>query len=135
MKRGQLKSTGGLRGYGLGRNNKPIKSIGRITQERIDRKKQWEIDHPPSTDTNGDLYYMCHICCYFGEDDHVAYVPFKKYVLEHIVPKGRLSLEESQADSNLGPSHIKCNLDKGSILLEDMECSPMTGRPNPNAQK
>jgi len=132
MKRNPLKNTGGLRGGGLQKTSKPINKLGRIYHERKQRKIEWEEKHPPLTDKYGNKYYKCHICEYFGEPIDISYVMYEKYVLEHKVPKGRLSLEESQLDSNLGPAHIHCNNEKGSRLLCEMEMSPMSCIPNPN---
>lgn len=132
MRSGGLKRSGGLSGGGLKKTTKPINQNGRITQERRGRKVQWEKDHPPMQLANGVKYYFCHVCLYFGEPDNIAFVRYERYVLEHIVPKGRLSLEESQEDSNLGPSHIDCNNEKGSMELWQMQKSPKSGLPNPH---
>lgn len=131
MKRTPLKRGSGLRRSGLQSSRKPINKFGRIAKERADRKKQWEVDHPPLVDSRGVKHYYCHICTYFGETAVVAYVRYEQYVLEHIIPKGRLTLEESQEDKNLGPSHVLCNNVKGSQLLCKMTSSPKTGLPNP----
>lgn len=131
MKRTPLRRTGGLSRSGLQSSRKPINRYGRIAKERAERKKQWEGDHPPLLDNKGRQYYLCHICTYFGEPEVVAYVRYENYVLEHIIPKGRLTLDESQADKNLGPSHIICNNEKGSQLLCNMKSSPKSGLPNP----
>lgn len=124
MKRTPLK-----RGAGMRRT--PIKKFGRISKERSDRRKQWILDHPP-LELYGLKFYFCHICEYFKEDPYVSRVLFNKFILEHIIPKGRLTLEESQEDSNLAPAHHLCNEMKGSQLLEQMLYSPMTGKPNPH---
>lgn len=118
-------------GRGLQRGRTQINKYGRIAKERADRKKQWELDNPPLVNKEGNGYYLCHICVYFGEPEVVAYVAYERYVLEHIVPRGRLTLEESQKESNLGPSHVFCNTQKGSQELWEMETSPKSGRPNP----
>lgn len=133
MKRNGLKNTGGLNTNYIKRGSGGINRVGRITRERIERKKQWEKDNPPMVSPDGSKFYHCHICKYFGEPDSISYVSYDRYVLEHIIPKGRLSLDESQQDSNLAPAHSSCNLVKGSALLEDMITSPMTGKPNPHA--
>lgn len=130
-----MKRTGLKRGAGMRRT--PIKKFGRISKERADRRAQWIADHPPLEGWNRYnahhfQYYNCHICVYFNEHKSVARVLFENFVLEHIVPKGQLTLEESQEDSNLGPAHVLCNNVKGSQLLEQMEVSPMTNKSNPH---
>lgn len=131
MKRTPMSRGAGLRrGSGL-RRTKPINKYGKIAKERADRKKKWEIDHPPMLNKKGNPYYLCHICLYFGESETIAYVAYERYVLEHIIPKGRLTLSESQEDNNLGPSHVICNSVKGSRELWEMEASPKSGLPNP----
>lgn len=132
MRSNGLRRSSGLSGSGLNKTTKPINPYGRISKERRERKLQWEIDHPPIVSPKGVKYYYCHICVYFKEEPKVAFVLYEKYVLEHIVPKGRLTLEESQEDDNLGPSHVLCNTEKGSRELCEMEKSPQTGLPNPN---
>ena len=131
MKRTPLKRTSSLGRGGLQRSRKPINRYGRIAKERADRKAQWEADHPPLENKRGKKYYICHICAYFGEPEYVQVVLYERYVLEHIIPKGRLTLTESQEDENLGPSHVMCNLVKGSNELWEMEKSPKSGLPNP----
>ena len=132
MKRTPLKRTSSLGRGGLQRSKKPINRYGRVAKERADRKKEWENDHPPIVNKRGRKHYYCHICIYFKESMTVAYVSYERYVLEHITPKGRLSLEESQEDSNLGPAHVLCNNVKGSQALCEMEKSPKSGLPNPH---
>ena len=131
MKRTPLKRTSGLGRGGLSRSRTPINRYGRIAKERHERKQRWESDHPPMLNSKGEQYYLCHICLYFGETEQRAYVAYERYVLEHIIPKGRLTLDESQEDENLGPSHVYCNNQKGSQELWQMEKSPKSGLPNP----
>lgn len=132
MRSGGLRRTQGLSGRGMKRNHKPINPYGRIAKERYERKKQWEVDHPPLENKKGQKYYLCHICLYFGEDRSIAVVLYERYVLEHKIPKGNISLEESQKDENLGPAHVMCNNEKGSRELWQMEKSPKSGLPNPH---
>jgi len=131
MKRTGLNRTSSLSSRGMSRTFKPINKYGRLAKERAERKERWEQDHPPMLNTKGNPYYECHICLYFGETRDIAYVAYERYVLEHIVPKGRLEFDASQEDSNLGPSHVFCNTEKGSLELWQMEKSPKSGLPNP----
>ena len=135
MKRTGLKRGSGLQRGGLSKSRKPINKFGPVAKERAARKKLWEKEHPPKTDDIGNQYYLCHICLYFGESERVAYVLFERYVLEHKIPKGKLSLEESQLDENLGPSHVICNTEKGSQYLWQMEQSPINKLPNPHVSQ
>ena len=132
MKRTPLKRTSGLGRGGLQRSRTPINRYGRIAKERHERKQRWEEEHPPMLNPKGNKYYLCHICLYFGETEQVAYVAYERYVLEHIVPKGRLDLDASQEDENLGPSHVSCNNEKGSQELWQMKESPKSGLLNPH---
>lgn len=130
MNRSPLRPGNGLNRTGIHRTSKPI-DYGRIAKQRHDRKMQWEHDHPPLQTVTGKKYYYCHICMYFGELPKIAFVLYDRYVLDHIIPKGRLSLEESEEDKNLGPAHVMCNLEKGSIELWQMKESPKSHLPNP----
>lgn len=125
-----MKSSPMKRGSGLKRTGN-INQVGRITQQRRDRRAEWIKDHPPMQLANGETFYVCHICEYFGEDLFTRLVSPNVFMLEHIVPKGRLTVKESEEDSNLAPAHSKCNEEKGSQLLCQMKTSPMTGKPNP----
>lgn len=131
MKRTPLKRTSSLGRGGLQRSRTPINRYGRIAKERHERKQRWEEEHPPMLNHKGNKYYLCHICLYFGETEQIAYVAYERYVLEHIIPKGRLDLDSSQEDENLGPSHVLCNNMKGSQELWEMKKSPKSGLPNP----
>lgn len=110
-----------------------IKRYGRVASARAERKREWEQDHPPRKTKQGEEFYFCHICVYFNEPPKVALVWKKYYVLEHITPKGRVSLDESNEDDNLAPAHKKCNYVKGSRTLEEMEQSPISNLPNPKS--
>lgn len=130
LKRGSGLSGGGLRG-----SRKRINPYGAIAKERAERKKQWEADHPPLEKPSGEKYYLCHICNFFGESKWTQYVSYERYVLEHIMDKNSLTLEESQRDENLAPSHVLCNTEKGSQRLWEMDKSPKSGKPNPGLER
>ena len=85
--------------------SKPSPNKNTVHKKWIKYRKQWKLKYPP--DENG--FYYCWICG----------APLKKsqITLDHVIPRSRAP-KLRFVDSNIKPACWKCNVEKGSKVLD-----------------